>query len=185
MDSLMQKTTYIVKSAQISTIVLCIACFLLHSMILAIEIPTSHLDGAFQTASGLFRLDAGQLPGRDFFSYLGIGPILVLFPIFKLFGANLAASGIAAKFVILMVGALSISMIWHLIWRPRSLLASLTSGVVLFAAPIVASHFFSFELPGWFVVSTSPGNSLRPLRAFAPYMLMGIYYIFILSLLQN
>jgi len=39
----------------------------LESLSAALESPTFHLDGAFQTASVLFRISNGELPGRDFF----------------------------------------------------------------------------------------------------------------------
>lgn len=54
--------------------------------------PTNHLDGAFQTAAGLFKIKAGQTPGIDFFPYLGIGPLTLLYPFFIFAGSNLAAS---------------------------------------------------------------------------------------------
>src|SRR3954451_22069902 len=47
----------------------------------SLVLPTMHLDGSFQTASGLFRLESGQWPGKDFFPYLGIGPVMALFPV--------------------------------------------------------------------------------------------------------
>src|SRR3712207_3753669 len=50
------------------------------------EVPTFHMDGAFQTASGLYRLADGQWPGRGFFPYLGIAPVPVLYPGFALPG---------------------------------------------------------------------------------------------------
>ena len=42
--------------------------------------PTFHIDGAFQTAAGLFKMKSGQVPGIEFFPYLGIGPIVLLYP---------------------------------------------------------------------------------------------------------
>ena len=50
----------------------------------SLTVPTYHLDGSFQTASGLFRLAEGDVPGRDFYPYLGIGPLLE----FSVFGAR-------------------------------------------------------------------------------------------------
>lgn len=171
-----------VKFAQLGTIFLCLAWALFYSMKLALDVPTLHIDGAFQTASSLFRLDAGQLPGRDFFPYLGIGPIILIFPFFKIFGSHLAASGMAAQFVTLMVTIFSISFLWQLIWRPKSFLTSLTIGSLLLIVPLAVAQFLSFKLSGWFVFATSPGNSLRPVRALAPYLLMGIYYFCLLDI---
>ena len=102
----------------------------------AIALPIFHLDGAFQTASGLYRLDAGQFPGRDFFPYLGPGPLFVLYPIFKLCGANLAASTFSAQLLVLLTSALAVSLVWHLIWRPRSFITSLVAGTLLYWLPV-------------------------------------------------
>lgn len=90
----------------------------------AIDTPTFHLDGAFQTASGLFRLDSGQFPGKDFFPYLGVGVILALYPAFKIFGSDLSASDFSAHFMTLIFSGISISLIWHLVFRPKSIITS-------------------------------------------------------------
>lgn len=74
----------------------------------SIDIPTKHLDGAFQTASGLFRLAAGQWPGEDFLPYLGLGPLFVLYPFFLLAGGDVAASEFAAWFTTLLSDAFSV-----------------------------------------------------------------------------
>lgn len=150
-----------------------------YSMAASINIPTTHLDGAFQTASGLYRLDAGQFPGENFYPYLGIGPLLSLYPFFKVFGANISASVFSAQLVVLLIGVLSTAFIWQLIWRPKSTITSLTAGSILFLAPIGASIYFSLSLPDWMIQSSSPGNSLRPVRVVAPYIVSIIYYYFI------
>lgn len=173
---------HIAKIVKLSIVLLCLAYSLLYSMTIAINIPTFHLDGAFQTASGLFRVNSGQFPGRDFFPYLGVGPIVILFPIFKMFGANLSASVISAQCVTLIAGVLSTSLILHLIWRPKSFSTSITAGAILFLAPIAATTYFSFQLPGWISFSIAPGNSLRPIRALAPYLLGIGYYFSILNI---
>ncbi len=138
-------------------------------------LPTDHMDGAFQTASGLFRLDAGQVPGRDFFPYLGIGPLVLLFPVFRVAGANLAASVFAAHVSTLLLGALSAAVLWHLVFRPRSVLTSLAGGACLFALPFVAASLLAWPLPAAFAYAGVPGNSLRPVRAALPYLVVAIY----------
>jgi hypothetical protein len=132
--------------------------------------PTFHLDGAFQTASGLYRLDAGQMPGRDFFPYLGIAPILILFPIFKLFGSNLAASGFAAQFIVLIMGAASIATIFHLVASPQNKSTSLLAGFAIFAGCSIIFFISGGPLLEWLQFALTPSNSLKPVRAFAPYL---------------
>lgn len=162
------------------TIILCWlgwACF--YSLSTSINIPTFHLDGAFQTASSLYRLDSGQYPGKDFFPYLGIAPLLVLYPFFKAFGANISASVFSAQFIVLLMGMLSTALIIQLIWRPRSFVISIAAGCFLFFGSIVVLTTLSQPLPHWIGFSASPGNSLRPLRTSAPYLVVIAYYFFI------
>ncbi len=65
--------------------------------------PTYHLDGAFQTFSGLNRLLQGDVIARDFIPYLGSGPLLSVFIPFIVFGGNLVSSVVAAKFLSLII----------------------------------------------------------------------------------
>jgi hypothetical protein len=165
---------------KIATILCWLIWAISYSKVASINIPTFHLDGAFQTASGLYRLDAGQLPGKDFYPYLGIGPLFLLYPFFKILGSSIAASVFSAQLVVLFVGVLSTTLIWHLIWRPKTFIESLIAGNILFLAPIGVANYFSIPIPSWMVFNISPGNSLRPLRAVAPYLVILFYYFFIL-----
>jgi hypothetical protein len=137
------------------------------------------LDGAFQTASGLFRLDSGQFPGKEFFPYIGIGPLLLLYPAFKILGSDLSASVFAAHFMTLIFGALSISVIWHFIFRPKSFIVSLAAGAVIFAIPITVTNYLSLPLHHSLSFASDPGNSLRPIRAVVPYLMVITYYLLI------
>jgi hypothetical protein len=157
----------------------------LYALLIAINLPTFHLDGAFQTASSLYRLDAGQLPGKDFFPYLGIGPVFTLFPLFKIFGSDLAASGISSEIITLIASTLCTALIWHLIFRPKAFVTSLTCTCWLFLAPIVIYNFLALDTSIFSRVPYYPGNSLRPLRSFAPYFVMLIYYFFISNLFST
>jgi len=153
-----------------------------YSLSIAINVPTFHLDGAFQTASGLFRLDAGQFPGKDFFPYLGVGPLLSLYPAFKVLGSDLSASVFSAQFMTLLLGWLSVSIIWHLIFHPKFLISSLAAGAVFLVVPIAFTSYFEVFLHHSFSFAIHPGNSLRPIRAAAPYLLAITYYLFILNI---
>ena len=136
-----------------------------------IDIPTFHLDGSFQTASGLYRLESGQSPGKDFYPYLGIGPLYMLYPFFTITGYNLAASVFASYFVICVTSALSVGIIWYLIWKPNTLHSSLIVGSLFLIMVIGNASLSSFSLPDWLTWSIQPGNSLRPLRAHIPYII--------------
>jgi len=80
----------------------------LKSYITSLYTPTGHLDGAFQTASALFRLSNQETLAKDFFFYLGIGPLYLLYPFFKLAGANLAASVLVSFFSVKVIYILTI-----------------------------------------------------------------------------
>lgn len=135
-------------------------------------LPSWHVDGAFQTASALFRLDSGQFPGRDFFPYLGLAAVYLPFPLFKLAGADLAASTSAAYYLVLLASAGTVTLVMRMIapavpWRRVLIVALLALPVALGAAkagiiPGTAGDIVARQV--------DPGNSLRPLRSFAPYL---------------
>lgn len=156
----------IIRALKLCAIFCFIGWSVFYSLSMTINTPTFHLDGAFQTASGLYRLDAGQMPGRDFFPYLGIGPLFLLFPLFKLLGSNLAASGFSAQFIVLSFGWAAVSIIWHLIIKPEKKIDSILAGGILFIGSLAALTATGHTLP----FGQTPGNSLKPIRAFLPYM---------------
>lgn len=169
-------------SAAIGVIVLLLILILLQSLNAALNIPTFHLDGAFQTASGLFRIDSGQAPGRDFFPYLGLGPLLSIYPFFKLAGGTLSASVFATQFVTLAIGWISISVLCQLIFRPKMMRHSLVGGAVVFVLIFfIVNQFSSLTV---FTFAFEPGNSLRPIRAAIPYIL-GFLSLYLLNSLER
>lgn len=151
-----------------------IVCF---ALLKSIDAPTDHLDGAFQTASGLYRLKAGQLPGRDFFSYLGAGPLLTLFPLFAAAGGDLAASTFSARCVISILTLLSSGLILRLISHRISLLAAIVIWTVIWVLLLGSTYAFLGYFPRWVVFGFFPGNSLRPLRAMVPYLATGLLLV--------
>ena len=140
------------------------------SLNVSIDIPTTSLDGAYQTASSLYRLNQGEYPGKDFFPYLGIGPTFILYPLFKLAGSNISASVFSSYFV---VSILRIFSVWLVAFissnRNKVLIASISSSLFL-----LLSFFFS-PISSFF----SPGNSLRPIRGFLPYLIALCLYLII------
>lgn len=150
--------------------------------------PTFHLDGAFQTASGLLRLSEGELPGRDYYPYLGIGPVFVLYPLFLLFGGDLTASVFAAHFVTLLTAGLVVATLALLVSGRRSkwlfgLAAAVPATVIALTGAWPEARYADLGC-GYCVslmrTATDPGLSLRPIRAFAPYLLV-LLVLFVLS----
>lgn len=165
-----------IKTIGASSILIWLSWSISVSLIASINIPTFHLDGAFQTASGLYRLSADQYPGKNFYPYLGVGPTFALYPLFKAFGSDISASVFASHLVVLMVGTFATALIWHFIWRPASVITSLAAGTVLFLGQLGIYNYLSIQLPPWLQFSALPGNSLRPIRAAAPYLVAIIYF---------
>lgn len=133
----------------------------------SVDIPTHHLDGAFQTASGLFRLADGQWPGKHFFSYLGLGPLFILYPIFHIAGADISASQFSASLMTLLSGAFSVGIVAALISkRNRMEWAFVSSTVFLLGAGLLIPEGIAKLL------LMIPGSSLRSLRTFAPYLFL-------------
>jgi len=170
-----KKIKYFINAVAFVSVTFFLALIVFKSLNSAINISTFHLDGAFQTASGLFRFNSGQVPGRDFFPYLGVGPLLLIFPVFKLFGGTLFASAFAAKFVALALGWVSITVLWHLIFRSRTMLYSLAGGAAVLTMAFFLAGRDSFFAP--FAFAFEPGNSLRPVRAAAPYLVAIASYL--------
>lgn len=164
---------------KIFSIFLCLIIISLISLTITLNVPTFHLDGAFQTASTLFRLDSGQYPGKDFYPYLGIGPVLILYPLFKFTGSDLAASQFSAHFLTMLFAWGSVSVIIFFLLRKKTFISSLCLGIIAFLGMIAISRLFGEEL------GTSPGNSLRPLRYSAPYLLGIISYLIITTPLPH
>ena len=151
-----------------ASVILTLLYFINLALSRSIDIPTFHLDGAFQTASSLFRIDSGQAPGRDFLPYLGVGPLLLIYPVFKMSGGALSASVFSAHFLTLVLGWTSLSVLWQLIFCPKMAIFSLAGGALVFILPTLISWQLSF--PSIFAFAFEPGNSLRPIRVAAPYL---------------
>ncbi|MGY1804701.1 hypothetical protein ACI78T_15580 [Blastococcus sp. SYSU D00922] len=149
-----------------------------HARLAMHVVPVYHLDGAFQTASGLLRLSAGEWPGRDFFPYLGTGPVLALFPAFALAGGTLAASVFSAHLMTMVSLQLAVGITAALFFRRRPVRALLVGAAVPavgLAAALTWPQLWG-EFSGLLANAGLPGNSLRPLRAAAPYVLATVAF---------
>ena len=169
-------SSLILSLSKYAAVFLSLAICIVTALASSVHVPTFHLDGAFQTASGLFRLESGQLPGRDFYPYLGVGPLLAIFPIYKIFGGDLAATVAAAKFVTIFLSWMAVATLWHFVLRPTNVIYSLIGGsLILFGIDLIASQSLLSNLLGF---DLEPGNSLRPVRAMLPYLVaLSIYFL--------
>ncbi|RBY89828.1 hypothetical protein [Blastococcus sp. TF02A-26] len=148
----------------------------LHARRFAYEVPTFHLDGAFQTVSGLLRIADGEWPGRDFFPYLGIGPVLAIYPVFALRGGDLADSVFSSHFVTLVAFQFLVGVVAALVFSRRRGLA-MVWGMVVPTVLVAVTNFWPsmwWASAGDLAIAAFPGNSLRPIRAVAPYLLAAV-----------
>ncbi|MEA3249114.1 MAG: hypothetical protein U9Q03_02030 [Patescibacteria group bacterium] len=112
-------------------------------------------DGCFQMFNPLRRLAAGQSIGSDFQFFYGPGSILLHYPLFKLYGADLLASEAAR---ILMTPPLFMGATFAFL---RVLMRR--TGVALFLTGLAT--WFGFQ---WFMTVAIGHNSLFGLRAAVP-----------------
>jgi len=80
-----------------------LACIAIAFFDIARRFQEAPFDGVFQTLYALRKIDAGELPGRDFFYFHGNGIPYLLYPLYKLFevftGHELLASLLATFFM--------------------------------------------------------------------------------------
>lgn len=146
----------------------------------SIDIPTFHLDGAYQTASGLYRLADGQSPGKDFFPYLGVGLTFFLYPIFMLAGNDIAASVFASHFLVACGFAIVIGTITGLLANSNRLLI----GIIFSTFALTFALWLYPNLSPILLERLTPGNSLRPLRSLIPYIVVIPTYLILKSRLH-
>jgi hypothetical protein len=151
-----------------------LAIIVFRSLDLSINISTNHIDGTFQTASGLYRLDEGLCPGRDFLPYLGVGLLYVIYPLFKLVGGDVSSSMFAAHAITFISTATALLTVCLFCLNGR-LRLSLRVAAALLTIGMISSPF---DLPIFIVDRLQPGQSLRPIRSLAPYLaFLCAYYL--------
>lgn len=156
------------------------AILLIYALYTSIIVPVLHLDGAYQTANGLNRYAGGQLPGRDFLPYLGIGPYLVLYPLYWAAGSTVAAATFAAQFVTVLAGWFVSTLACRFLLPIRSSRTAALVGGLLFASFCLLGFATDGLLGRYGAIFsglsfyTHPGNSLRPIRALIPYLIAAV-----------
>ncbi len=137
------------------------------------RVPLQHVDGAYQTIAMLRHLDAGELPGRDFQPYLGIGIPMLLWPLYQLGGGHLVASQAAAIFAGLLAtfagGALLSWLVLRASGIARTGVLAAGGGLALLLTALPGSaHVHSLVLPG---------ASLYSLRSALSYLIAASLYL--------
>lgn len=136
---------------------------LAYALLIASASITAHFfdgyfaNGSFQLFDPLRRIAAGQVPGRDFMVFHGIGALLVHYPLFAEFGANLYASEVSRIANTPFFFVLAPFVVAYLASRSMAF-AFGTTIVMLLAGPIVFLQIYD------------PSNSMLGVRsAFAVF----------------
>jgi hypothetical protein len=154
----------------VAAVALPLCWYIAHTI--ALRVPLQHIDGAFQTIAMLRHLDAGELPGRDFQPYLGIGIPMLLWPLYQFGGGTLVASQAAAIFGGLLATILGGSLLMWLLLRAlgvhRPAVLAVGGGGLLLVAALAAGEG-NHDL-------VLPGTSLFSLRSSLAYFVAGCVY---------
>ncbi len=113
-------------------------------------------NGAFQLLDPLRRVADGQIVGKDFFVFHGIGAVFLHYPIFALFGKNIFASQLAHYFVSPLLFMLSSILFGFVVfekeWRKG-----------IFVTSIVVGYYWMRQS-----ILITPGNSILGVRSIGP-----------------
>ncbi|OPH53106.1 hypothetical protein BC351_32010 [Paenibacillus ferrarius] len=137
------------------------------------------INGDFQNYNGYRRILNGQVPFRDFYFYLGLGPLYTKTVILFILGNNFTMSLAVTNFVTALFFSSSIFLISYLNITniKRSLILTLL--LILTAAGLKGEfHLFDIfnQLP--FLDNIHPGNSDRMVRSFLPFIFVYIFLFF-------
>lgn len=148
-----------------------------YAMQQSIYTPLSQLDGAYQTASGLYRINNGFIPGRDFFPYLGLLITWVLYPFFILAGSNMGAS-LFSTYLLVFIGTIfSVFTFIFFSKRDNAIVATVLSLLLSF---IIVNFYDSLNIS--LLERVTPGNSLRPLRALVSPLAFFLLYLCVVKI---
>ncbi|GAA2567673.1 hypothetical protein GCM10009862_03040 [Microbacterium binotii] len=116
------------------------------------------LDGAFQLYNPLRRMAMGEIPGRDFPFFHGVGMPWLHFPFYLLFGSNIFASELARWLLSPFFFALSGLLFF------RAMLGTWVRATIALAPFVGMSAVGMFNL-------VDPGNSMVGIRSMTPLLI--------------
>ncbi len=129
-------------------------------------------DGPFQYYDALRRLDLGQLPGRDFPAFHGLGIPIIGYPLYRVVGRDLIGSELTRQLVCrlaaIAVYLLTSYLLTGSLW-PGILWLIFYLGCSLFPIPLIVRFFNLSDFD-------APGNSLLSFRSLLPVLSIGLVY---------
>ncbi|RRJ62202.1 hypothetical protein EHV15_03995 [Paenibacillus oralis] len=136
------------------------------------------INGDFQTYNGLRRLLDGQIPFKDFYFYLGLGPLYLNSFFLLLFGNNFTNSLFVTNFITALMFSIAILVVLMLNRVKNSNALIITFIITALGLGIKDPHnFYVFFERINFLYYVFPGVSLRMQRAFLPFFIALLFLL--------
>lgn len=129
------------------------------------------INGDFQNYNGFRRLIDGQIPFKDFYFYLGLGPLYSNSFLLVLIGDNFAKSLFVTNFTTALMFAVAVLVVFKLNRVKSSVALVCTFVITSFGLGMKDPfNFYIFFEKFNFLSYSLPGVSLRMQRAFLPFL---------------
>lgn len=137
-------------------------------------------NGDFQNYNIFRRLMAGQTQYNDFVNYLGSGMVFINFPLiylFRSFGNSVFITNFTTSILYSLMLYISFYTILH--ERKKAYIISSVIAIASFIVLHIGFHgTFYYQYVYDVLFMEELGHSMRTTRAFLPFLLVGIFYIF-------
>ena len=120
-------------------------------------------NGAFQAFNPVRRIFLGEIPGKDFNPYLGLGPTYLNFFLTYLLGKNFAASQFSIYFLSLTLHTVALFLLFSYVgfrWQKS----------LIFSSTMILGLSLVFEDFRWVNEIVGPGTSNLNFRSFLPFL---------------
>ena len=168
---LLNKFSNLFKNKRLTLVALLssILLIIIYSLQYKLNLEFYPLNGAFQTFNPLRRIFDGEMPGRDFNPYLGLGTTYFTALITYIFGGNFAALQFSIHFIHLFLHLIALITLFFLLGFTlnRSTIASTFIFFLNFQL-FTSGSLLNFPYPFYFLAF--PGNSNLGLRSALPFL---------------
>lgn len=144
-------------------ILLAIGLLIVLQTISSLNLDYKAYNGAFQTFNPLRRIFLGEVPGREFNPYLGLGTTYVTAFITYIFGGNFAASKVSIYLISVLLHLLVLTTLFFL--TGFSIKKSVVGAAFVF---VIISYDVYKLAPFWEIAG--PGNSNLGMRSALPFI---------------
>lgn len=160
-----------------STLLVVSLLVIIQTLNFSLNLDYKAYNGAFQTFNPLRRIFSGEIPGRDFNPYLGLGTTFITAVVSYIFGGNFAASKISIYLISVVLHLLVLTTLFFL--SSLTLKKSVIAAIFVF---IVISYDVYRLAPFWELAG--PGNSNLGIRSALPFI-TSWFVLLLFRLCQN